>query len=57
MQSGDGQRYRELASHFRTLAAVEPISGLRWHLRHLAEQHDNAAADLDEAQWDNSAPD
>ena len=57
MQSGDAQRYRELASHFRTLAAVEPISGLRWHLRHLAEQHDNAAADLDEAQWDNSAPD
>jgi hypothetical protein len=50
MQHGDAEHYRELAAHFRSLADTEPLSGLRRHLRQLATQHDQVAADLDEAQ-------
>jgi hypothetical protein len=50
MQRGDAKHYRELAAHFRSLADVEPLPGLRRHLRQLAAQHDQVAADLDEAQ-------
>jgi hypothetical protein len=49
MQHGDAEHYRGLAAHFRSLADVEPLPGLRRHLRQLATQHDQAAADLDEA--------
>lgn len=41
---------REMAAHFRSLATIEPLTSLRRHLRRLAAQHDEAAADLDIAQ-------
>ena len=50
MQHGDAEHYRELAAHFRSLADTEPLSGLRRHLRQLAEQHDEVAEDLEEPQ-------
>jgi hypothetical protein len=50
MQRGDAEHYRELAAHFRSMADTEPLPGLRRHLRQLAAQHDQVAADLDEAQ-------
>ena len=50
MQNGDAEHYRGLAAHFRSLADVEPLPGLRRHLRQLAAQHDEVAADLEEAQ-------
>jgi hypothetical protein len=52
MQRGDAEHYRELAAHFRLLAETEPLASLRWHLRRLAAQHDDAAADLEEPQLD-----
>jgi hypothetical protein len=56
MQRGDAEHYRELATHFRSLADTEPLSALRWHLRKLAAHHDEAAADLEDAQSDDEAP-
>ena len=50
MQHGEAEHYRGLAAHFRSLADIEPLAGLRWHLRRLAAQHDEVAADLEEAQ-------
>jgi hypothetical protein len=50
MQRGDAKHYRGLAAHFRSLADVEPLPGLRRHLRQLAAQHDQVAEDLDEVQ-------
>jgi hypothetical protein len=50
MQHRDAEHYRELAAHFRSLAGTEPLPGLRRHLRQLAAQHDEVAADLEEAQ-------
>jgi hypothetical protein len=50
MQRGDAEHYRELAAHFRSLADVEPLPGLRRYLRQLAAHHDQVAADLDEAE-------
>jgi len=42
--------YRIMATHFRSLADVEPLASLRRHLRWLAVQHDEMAADLDMPQ-------
>jgi hypothetical protein len=50
MQHGDAEHYRELAAHFRSLADTEPLPGLRRHLRQLAAQYDQVAADLEETQ-------
>ena len=50
MQDGEAEHYRGLAAHFRSLADVEPLPGLRRHLRQLAAQHDEVAVDLEEAQ-------
>ena len=50
MQHGDAEHYRGLAARFRSLADIEPLAGFRWHLRRLAAQHDEVAADLEEAQ-------
>jgi hypothetical protein len=55
MQHGDAEHYRELAAHFRSLADTEPLPGLRRHLRQLAAQHDQVAADLDEAEEPDAA--
>jgi hypothetical protein len=44
------QHYREMAAHLRSLAELEPLPGLRRHLRQLAAQHDQVAADLEETQ-------
>jgi hypothetical protein len=44
------QHYRELASHFRSLAETEPLASLRWHLRRLAAQHDEMATDLEDEE-------
>lgn len=41
---------REMAAHFRSLATIEPLTSLRWRLRRLAAQHDEAAADLEIAK-------
>jgi hypothetical protein len=46
------QHYRDMAAHFRSLAELEPLAGLRRHLRQLAAQHDEVAAGLEEAQSD-----
>jgi len=48
---GDGARlgakeYRDMAAYFRTLAEAEPLASLRRHLRWLASQHDELAADI-----------
>ena len=40
------EQYRDMAAHLRSLADIEPLSSLRWHLRRLAALHDDAAADL-----------
>ena len=50
MQRGDAKHYRDMAAHFRSLADTEPLPALRWHLRQLAAQFDEAAADLEEPQ-------
>jgi hypothetical protein len=47
MQHGDAEHYRGLAAHFRSLADVEPLPGLRRHLRQLAAQRDELAARLE----------
>jgi len=41
---------REMAAHFRSLATIEPLTSLRRHLRRLAAQHDEAAANLEMAK-------
>ena len=43
-----GEHYREMAEHFRVLAALEPLPSLRRHLRRLAQQHDEIATDLEQ---------
>jgi len=40
--------YRDMAEHFRRLAEVEPLATLRRHLKRLAEQHDQMAAELEQ---------
>jgi hypothetical protein len=50
------QHYRDMAAHLRSLAEIEPLAGLRRHLRQLAAQHDCAAADLEEPQSDEGRP-
>jgi hypothetical protein len=40
--------YRDMAEHFRALAEVEPLATLRRHLKRLAVQHDEMAADLEQ---------
>jgi hypothetical protein len=42
--------FREMAAHFRSLATIEPLTSLRRHLRRLAAQHDEAAANLEIAK-------
>jgi hypothetical protein len=39
--------YRDMAAHFRALAQIEPLTSLRRHLRRLAAQHDELAADIE----------
>jgi hypothetical protein len=39
--------YRDMAEHFRRLAEVEPLATLRRHLKRLAEQHGQRAAELE----------
>jgi len=41
---------RDMAVHFRELAMTEPLASLRRHLRRLAAQHDEAAANLEAAR-------
>ena len=41
-----GEHYRDMAEHFRVLAELEPLASLRRHLRRLAQQHEEMAADL-----------
>ena len=50
MQRGDTEHYRALAAHFRSLAETEPLASLRRHLRQLAAEHDQVAAELEETQ-------
>ncbi len=44
------EQYRDMAAHFRTLAELEPLASLRRHLRRLAAQHDEVAANLEALQ-------
>ena len=44
------EHYRDMATHFRSLADSEPLASLRRHLRRLAMQHDEMAADLEAAR-------
>ena len=48
--SQQAQQCRELAAHFRSLADIEPLSGVRRQLQRLAARHDQLAADLEEPQ-------
>jgi hypothetical protein len=41
-----------MAERFRLLAETEPLASLRRHLRHLAAQHDEVAAGLEEPRSD-----
>jgi len=41
------EHYRDMAVHFRALAETEPLTSLRRHLRRLAAQHDELAADME----------
>jgi hypothetical protein len=41
------QHYRDIAVHLRSLAAIEPLAGLRRHLRRLAAQHYELAERLE----------
>jgi hypothetical protein len=43
-----GEHYRDMAEHLRVLAELEPLPSLRRHLRRLAQQHDEMAADLEQ---------
>jgi hypothetical protein len=43
----NAEHYRDMAAHFRRLAEVEPLVSLRRHLRRLAQQHDEIAAELE----------
>lgn len=40
--------YRDMAEHFRVLAELEPLPSLRRHLKRLAAQHDQMAAELEQ---------
>jgi hypothetical protein len=40
--------YRDMAEHFRRLAEIEPLATLRRHLKRLAEQHGQRAAELEQ---------
>jgi hypothetical protein len=40
------EHYRDMAAHFRALAETEHLPSLRRHLRRLAAQHDEVAADV-----------
>jgi len=44
------EHYRDMAAHFRSLADTEPLASLRRHLRRLAAQHDQFAAELEMAR-------
>jgi hypothetical protein len=43
-----GEHYRDMAAHFRVLAELEQLPSLRRHLRRLAAQHDEMAAELEQ---------
>jgi hypothetical protein len=40
------EHHRDKAEHFRVLAELEQLPSLRRHLRRLAAQHDEMAAEL-----------
>ena len=40
--------YRDMAEHFRVLAELEPLPSLRRHLKRLAAQHGQRAAELEQ---------
>ena len=42
--------YRETAAQFRAMADIEPLASVRRHLRWLAAQYDEMAAELDTPQ-------
>jgi hypothetical protein len=44
--------YRETAAQFRAMADIEPLVGMRRHLRWLAAQYDELATDLETPQAD-----
>ena len=44
--------YRETAAQFRAMADIEPLASVRRHLRWLAAQYDEMAAELDTPQAD-----
>jgi hypothetical protein len=52
-----GEHYRDMAEHFRTLAELEPLASLRRHLRRLAAQHEEKAADLEQQASPTNAAD
>ena len=52
-----GEHYRDMAAHFRVLAELEPLPSLRRHLRRLAEQHEEMAADLEQQASPTNASD
>jgi hypothetical protein len=52
-----GEHYRDMAAQFRVLAELEPLPSLRRHLRRLAEQHDEEAADLEQQASPTTAAD
>jgi hypothetical protein len=46
-----------MAAHFRALADAEPLASLRRHLRRLAAEHDEVAAELAVSVSQNPVPD
>ena len=44
----NAEHYREMAEHFRVLAELETLPSLRRHLRRLAAEHDQMAAELEQ---------
>jgi hypothetical protein len=50
------QHYRELAAQFRLMADIEPLAGVRRHLRWLAAQYEEMAQELETPQASQTIP-
>jgi hypothetical protein len=46
-EPGYVEHYRKMAARFRQMAEIEPLASLRRHLRRLAAQHDEIAAEME----------
>jgi hypothetical protein len=46
-EPGYVDHYRKMAARFRLMADIEPLASLRRHLRRLAAQHDEIAAEME----------